>query len=113
MFADYLEGVEPTERRALEALIEIVCAYVPEAVTGLAYGMPALKYRDRPLIGFSSNRLGLNLYPFDPRIIAALASELAEFELGKGVIRFTPEQPVPERLIQLILEMRLESIARS
>lgn len=69
--------------------------------------MPAFRYRGRPLIGFSSNRFGLNIYPFDSRIVSALANELGNYELGKGVVRFTVEEPISERAILLLLELRL------
>ncbi len=89
-------------------MIAIIRREVPEALPGLAYGLPAFKYRGRPLIGFSSNRLGLNLYSFDPRIIAAVAHELRDFELSKGLVRFSASHPVPERVIVLMLDLRRE-----
>ena len=106
-FDAYLDGLDVAERAALRTVVATVRARVPEAEPGLAYGMPAFRYRGRPLIGFSSNRFGLNIYPFDPRVVAALASELGEHELGKGVVRFTVDKPISAESIILLLELRI------
>lgn len=106
-FDGYLAGLPAAERAAFHSVIATVRRHVPEAKAGLAYGMPAFRYRGRPLLGFSSNRLGLNIYPFDPRIIATLASELANYELSTGVVRFTVDEPISAEAIVLLLELRL------
>jgi uncharacterized protein YdhG (YjbR/CyaY superfamily) len=106
-FDEYLDGLPAAERAAFRSVIATVRGHVPEAEPGLAYGMPAFRYRGRPLLGFSSNRFGLNIYPFDPRIVASLASELADYELGTGVVRFTVDEPISSKAITLLLELRL------
>ena len=106
-FANYLDDLPAAEAAAFKQVIATVREHVPEAEPGLAYGMPAFRYRGRPLLGFSSNQFGLNIYPFDPRIVAALASELSDYELGKGVVRFTVEEPISAGAIILLLELRL------
>ncbi len=106
-FDSYLDGLDAAERAAFRAVIATVGEHVPEAEPGLAYGMPAFRYRGRPLLGFSSNQFGLNIYPFDPRIVAMLASELSDYELGKGVVRFTVDEPISAEAIILMLELRL------
>ena len=111
-FGAYLDGLDAAEAAAFRSFIHTVREHVPEAEPGLAYGMPAFRYRGRPLIGFSSNQFGLNIYPFDPRIVATLASELADYELGKGVVRFTVEEPMSTRAIILMLELRLAHLTR-
>jgi uncharacterized protein YdhG (YjbR/CyaY superfamily) len=106
-FGAYLDRLSGAEAAAFRSVIATVREHVPEAEPGLAYGMPAFRYRGRPLLGFSSNQFGLNIYPFDPRIVAALASELSEYELGKGVVRFTVDEPISAEAIVLLLELRL------
>ena len=110
-FTDYLDALNAPERAALTTVIDSVREHVPEATPGLAYGMPAFLFRGRPLIGFSSNQFGLNIYPFDPRIVAALANELSEYELGKGVVRFTADNPISSTAIILMLELRLAQLS--
>lgn len=107
IFRTYLNGIPFVERVAFERILRAVRMHVPEVGEGTSYGMPAFKYKNRPLLGFSSNQYGLNLYPFDPRVIRDLQSELAGFELGKGVIRFRIDNQPSDELIKLILDVRI------
>lgn len=112
MLADYLKNLNEPERAALEKVIASVQRHVPSAREGLSYGLPAFKYKCRPLIGFAANMHGLSLYPFDPRIIDTFRSELAAFDLGKGVVRFSAARPIPEKLLLLILDYRINYLDR-
>jgi uncharacterized protein YdhG (YjbR/CyaY superfamily) len=109
MFQDYLSSLNEPERKALERIIDITKKHVPDAKEGVSYGVPAFKYNDRPLLGFGHNKdRGLSLYPFDPRVISEVKSELEGFEVGKGYIRFSADNPVPENTVLLLLDLRLE-----
>lgn len=110
IFSDYIKDKPKEERAAFERIISLVRKHVPDAEEGLSYGFPAFKYRGKPFIGFGSNKHGLNIYPFDPWVVRAVKSEFEEFEVGKGVIRFTLEHQVPENLILLIVDLRLDKI---
>lgn len=107
VFDDYLKDLPPQQVSALRHFIKTVRQHVPQAEEGCSYGMPAFKYNGRPLIGFGSNQFGLSIYPFDPRVISEVKPELDGFDVGKGVVRFTPEHQVPDRVIVLMVETRL------
>lgn len=49
---DYLLDIEESARSALQHIRDLVKAVVPEAEEGRSYGMPALRYNKRPLLGF-------------------------------------------------------------
>ncbi len=110
MFKEYFDNLPSAEKAALADVVHIVLEVEPTAVEGLSYGLPALKYNDRPLIGFSSNKHGLNIYPFDPKIISEIVSERPGLEHSKGVIRFTVEHPLPEEVVVLMTRLRLANI---
>ena len=112
-FNKYLGDLPKLEKEALEHVIELVRENVPEAEEGLSYGLPAFKYSGRPLLGFSSNKHGLNIYPFDPNIISAVKPELDGYDVSKGVIRFTVENPVPDEIIILMLDLRIKSLQKT
>ncbi len=112
MFQNYLSNLDESERKALERIIAITNKHVPEAKDGVSYGVPAFKYNDRPLLGFGYHKKrGLSLYPFDPRVIEELRTELNDFETGKGYIRFSSDHELPEELVVLILDARLSYIS--
>ena len=41
-----------------------------------SYGLPALTYRGRPLLGLASTKKHLSLFPFSPAVIEALHDRL-------------------------------------
>jgi len=53
-FDDYLASVPEHQRAELERIRHIVRNAVPSAQESVSYGMPAFKYRGRPLLGSES-----------------------------------------------------------
>jgi uncharacterized protein YdhG (YjbR/CyaY superfamily) len=97
---DYLAGLEESQRRALERV----------ASQGTSYGMPALRVAGKPLLGFHVSKQHLSLHPFSPDVVAAVADDLAGFSLSKGTIRFSPETPVPEPVLERVVRLRRAEI---
>jgi uncharacterized protein YdhG (YjbR/CyaY superfamily) len=110
---DYLEKVEAPQREALARICQIARQAVPEAEEGMSYGMPAFRYRQRPLLGFAAAKRHLSLHPFSPGVIDAVRAELGEFDVSKGTIRFTPGHPIAESTLRRIIEARRKEIAGS
>ena len=95
---------------AVEHVWSIAKAVVPEAVDGLGYGMPALRYRDRPLLSVMPARRHIGLYPFSPAVVDAVADELDGYSFSKGTIRFTEDHPLPVGLVRQIVQLRRTEI---
>ena len=72
--------------------------------------MPAFKYEQRPLLGFKASKNHLSVFPFSPGAIDAARDSLTGFDLAKGTVRFTPEQPLPEAALEQLLRHRLTEI---
>jgi len=108
---DYLAGVTEPDRDALERVRRMVKELVPQAEEGKSYGMPALKYNKRPLVGFVAAKKHLSLFPFSPAVIEALTDRLDGFELSKGTIRFTAEHQLPDDLLRDVVMLRLDEIS--
>ena len=108
---DYLAGVPEPDRAALERIRRVVKELVPQAEEGKSYGMPALKYNKRPLVGFVAAKKHLSLFPFSPAVIAALTDRLDGFELSKGTIRFTAQHQLPDEVLRDVVMLRLGEIS--
>jgi len=108
---DYLADVAEPDRAALERIRRVVKELVPQAEEGKSYGMPALKYNKRPLVGFVAAKKHLSLFPFSPAVIAALTDRLDGFELSKGTIRFTAEHQLPDEVLRDVVMLRLDEIS--
>ncbi|RHA43125.1 iron chaperone [Cellulomonas rhizosphaerae] len=108
--SEYLESL-PTERRAaIERVYARARALVPDAEDGVGYGMPAPRYRGKPLLSVMSAKGHIGLYPFSPPALDTVRDELAEFSLAKGTLRFTEDHPVPDDVLDRLLLARRDEI---
>lgn len=107
---DYLGSVDETRRPPLERVVEIARRIVPDAEEGMSYGMPALRAHGRPLIAVVSAAKHLSLFPFSPAVVDAVAPDLDGYSLSKGTIRFSPERPLPDAVVERIVRLRLAEI---
>jgi uncharacterized protein YdhG (YjbR/CyaY superfamily) len=106
----YLAPLPADQRAALEQLRRVIAEAAPTAVEGRSYGMPAFRYRGRPLVGFQAARGHLGFYPMSPALIDTHAAELAAFSTSKGTIRFSPESPLPDDLVRTIVRERVAEL---
>jgi uncharacterized protein YdhG (YjbR/CyaY superfamily) len=108
---DYFGGLDPPARAAFEHIRDVVMGVVPEAEPGTSYGMAALMYRKKPLLGFRAAQRHLSIFPFSPEAIDAVRDRLGGFELAKGTIRFTAATPIPEDAVRDLVRHRVAEIA--
>jgi uncharacterized protein YdhG (YjbR/CyaY superfamily) len=109
-FDEYLAPLSAAEQAELERIRRFVLRVVPEAEEGTSYGLPALKYRNRPLLGVRAGKNHLSVFPFSPEAVEAARESLAGFDLSKGTVRFTPDKPLPEAALEQLLHHRLQEI---
>src|SRR5215203_1056622 len=108
--SDYIGALEGAERDVIERIRARAVSLVPEAVEGVSYGMPALRYRDSPLLSVMSVKGHIGLYPFSPPVVSAVAGELEGYSLSKETIRFTPEHPLPDSVVDRVILLRRDEI---
>lgn len=109
---DSLAALDEPERGCLQRVIAAARRVVPEADQGRSYGMPALKVDGKPLIGVVAAAKHLSIFPFSPEVVDAVAPKLAGFSLSKGTVRFTPDHPVPEEVVEEMVRLRLAEIRK-
>jgi uncharacterized protein YdhG (YjbR/CyaY superfamily) len=106
----FLDGVPPDKRRALQHLRDEIRRLVPEATESISYGVPAFKLGGRPLVSFGAARDHCTFYVQSPTVIEAFAQDLAGFRLSKGSVQFSPERPIPADLIRRLVEARIAEV---
>lgn len=111
--AAFLAELQGPARQIIARGYDIARAVVPGCTEGISYGLPALKLAGKPLVAFTVSTKHCSLFPFSAAVVAAVAAELGEFSLSKGTIRFTPDKPVPDELIERIVRLRAAEIAAS
>ena len=102
-----------SDHDAIEHVRDLAREAVPEAVDGLGYGMPALRYRDRPLLSVMPAKHHIGLYPFSQAVVESVAARLGSYSFAKGTIRFTADHPLPDELIREIVLLRRDEIDRA
>ncbi len=106
---DYVAGLDEPQR----ALVGRLLARVPDLLSlveeGRSYGLPAYRYRGRPLVAVVAAAPGYTVYPFSSEVTASVLATLDGFDATKGGIRFTDDRPVPEQAFDaLVRERRAE-----
>jgi uncharacterized protein YdhG (YjbR/CyaY superfamily) len=109
-FDDYLANVPEAQKAELERIRRFVRRTVPEAEEGTSYGMPAFKYKKRPLLGFRASKNHLSVFPFSPAAVDSARAALKGFDLSKGTVRFTADRPIPDAALEQLLRHRLGEI---
>ena len=107
---DYLTTLAPPQRAELERIRAIVADAAPDAVEGKSYGIPAFLHGGKPLIGFHAAKRHLSVHPFSPPVIDAVRDRLEGFDVAKGTIRFSPEQPLPDDVVRELVALRLAEL---
>ena len=109
-FDEYLATVPEPQKAELARICEFVHRTVTDAEEATSYGMPAFKYKKRPLLGFKASKKHLSVFPFSPDAVDAAREALAGFDFSKGTVRFTPEKPIPDSALEILLHNRLREI---
>ncbi|MFI9486187.1 iron chaperone [Promicromonospora sp. NPDC052451] len=109
-FTQYIASLDGPARDAVEHVRARALELVPDAEEGTSYGMAALRYRGSPLISARATARHIGLYPFSPPAIEALAPDLAGFSTSKGTVRFTPDRPLPDDVLDRLVLFRRDEI---
>jgi uncharacterized protein YdhG (YjbR/CyaY superfamily) len=94
-------------RHALEQLRRTIRAAAPAAVEGIAYGVPAFRYRGRPLVSFGAGKSHCAFYVQSPAVMEAHAEALAGLDTSKGTVRFQPDSPLPPEVVTQLVRARM------
>jgi uncharacterized protein YdhG (YjbR/CyaY superfamily) len=109
-FDEYLATLPGPQQAELARIRELVQRTVPDAEEGTSYGLPAFKYKDRPLLGVRAAKKHLSVFPFSPEAVEAARESLAGFDLSKGTVRFTADKPIPDSALEQLLRYRVDEI---
>ena len=105
-----LAALPAEQRAALQALRATIAAAAPEAEEAISYGLPAFRYHGRPLVSYSAFKAHCSFFPMSSALIEAHRHELAGFATAKGTLRFTPEHPLPNDLVERMVRERMAQI---
>lgn len=110
VLGDYLGRLDSPVRVTVERIYTRAGELVPGLEEGVSYGVPALIYHGRPLVGVQPSAKHLSLFPYSAEVVEAVVADLKGFSVSKGTIRFTPEHPIPDVVLTRIIELRRDEI---
>lgn len=95
-----IDSYTPEVKVLISKIRESIREEFPDATELLSYGVPAFRLGKNTIMyaGFKNH---IGFYP-TPAVIEKFRSELSEYELSEGTIRFPIDKPLP---LQLILKM--------
>lgn len=97
----------PTETQVLLGKVRAtITQKAPEAIEGIAYGMPAYKLNGKPLVYFAGYKNHIGFYA-TPTGHTEFSTELSQYKQGKGSVQFPLDQAIPFDLIGRIVEFRV------
>ena len=102
----YLADVKPDFRAALQGLRALIRDVAPEALEVISYGIPCYKLNG-PLVSFGAAAKHCAFYGMSPKVLETFAEDLSGFSTSPGTIRFTPEHPLPEKILRAIITARM------
>lgn len=105
--AAFLSRLPEGQRTALEQLRRVILAAAPDAVEAIAYGVPAFKYRGRPLVSYGAGKDHCAFYVQSPAVMDAHRDELAGYDTAKGTVRFSAGEPLPGQLVETLVRARI------
>jgi uncharacterized protein YdhG (YjbR/CyaY superfamily) len=108
---EYIASFPPDVRPILEQVRATIRKAAPEAQETIKYQMPTYTLKGN-LIYFAAYKNHISVYPA-PRGSKEFEKELAQYQGGKGTVRFPLAQPIPFDLIRRIVKFRIKADAEA
>ena len=105
---EYLAAVPEGSRAILEKLRKAIRAAAPEATETISYQMPTFKLDGRFLVSYAAFKNHCSLFPASQAVLEALGKEVKPYFSGRGTLRFTVEEPIPDALVKKIVKVRIQ-----
>ena len=109
----YLLQLEEPQRTTLQQLREAILRTVPDAEECISYGLPAFRVNGKVIAGFAALKNHLSYLPHSGSVLDELGGQLAGYTMTKGSLHFPADEPLPDRLVQELVTVRLRQIRPS
>ena len=109
---DYIFAKPPEFAAVLAQLRAMLREILPDHIEVMSYAMPGLRAPHKGgkmIIGYAAFAKHLGIYPHSGSVIPTL--DCGPFKTSKSGVLFTPDQPIPQPLLEAILRTRQAEIA--
>jgi uncharacterized protein YdhG (YjbR/CyaY superfamily) len=105
--AEYISSSPAKVRPILRRIRSTIRKAAPDASETISYRIPTFRMNGRALVHFAAFKNHIGFYPpvkGDARLVKAVAKYAGE----KGNLRFPLDEPIPYRLIERIVKLRIK-----
>jgi len=106
----YLKKLDQRKRDLVIYVLATAKKHAPDSVESMPYGVPGLKLNNKPIIAVAAHKNHLGIYPFSPKVVEEIKSELKNAEVSKGTIRYPLEVNPPEDIIKKLVKLSSEEV---
>jgi len=104
---EYLAGLSPENRAALQKLRRAVHAAAPGSEECISYGMPAFRLHGKLVAGFKAAATHCSFHPMSGETVATLKADLSAYQTSRGTIRFSSAAGLPATLVRKLVKTRI------
>lgn len=105
----YLADLPGDVRASLERVRRLIRETAPECTERVSYGIPIFRLK-KDLVGMSAQQSHCSLHSMSPPLLKALAEELKGVKVSGATIQFTPADPLPRALVELVVRERMKEL---
>jgi len=109
----YLQNLSAGERKVLTTLRQQILKAMPGMEERLSRGVPFFYYRGKRAVGFRASKTHLSFFIMEGNVLHEMRNEVSEYKNGPTVIQFSPEAPLPDRLVEKLVRARVAEIEKS
>ncbi len=109
---DYISTITSLQKAEYKRIRAIVRQVIPGVEETVSYGVPAFKYKGRPVIYFGAFKNHMSIFPASDLMIETLGEAVGKFRTSKGTLQFTSDNPISDSLIKKIVCYRLADISK-
>jgi uncharacterized protein YdhG (YjbR/CyaY superfamily) len=102
---EYIAAFQQPVKGFLQEMRKAIKKAAPKAEEVISYNMPAIR-ANKVLVYYAGNKQHIGFYPL-PSALLAFKKELAGFKSSKGAVQFPLNEPLPLKLIGMMVKFRL------
>jgi len=107
---EYLNGVPAPQRAVLKQLRTIIMKLEPDVEERFSYRVPAFRVAGGIVRDFASFKNHMSYLPFSGSGLDQRSPEVDCYSRSKSALRFTPETPLPDELVEQLIRVRLSEV---
>jgi uncharacterized protein YdhG (YjbR/CyaY superfamily) len=107
---EYLDALPEKVQSALQAVRKAIQATAPDSLELISYGIPAYKYKGKPLVYFAAFKNHCSFFGASKALLQSFKKELEPFKTSAGTIQFTIDKPIPTSLVKTLVKARMKDV---